>query len=452
VESFEKAIALAREIQSKEHELKCLRQLSATYSELNDLDKFLSLSQSALEIALQINHKQEEGRCLFHIGYYYDEMADYSQALRYYTEALEIARVVKNYNSESMCLTNISNIYTELGNYDKALEYLGDVLRIDREELEDDSYVALDLNSIGVTYQKKALQSGNTDDLFNALANYEESLKIARRIGEVETEIEALNNMGFVSIDLVQFPEALKYFQQALEKAEQTQDLEETARILNNIGIVLSKQGNYDPSIEYFKKALDTASRAGKEEILWETHFEIANAYMMKGDYQDALQNYKNSIKHLENIRTRIILDEFKASYLGTDKRLWAYQNTIDLLFKMSGLEPEKSYDSEAFYFLEKAKARAFLDSLEVSQVNITQGVDRELLDEDVELMEVISNLNSELLKPSLSPEQEEDIRDRLSQSEEQLEALKRKIRMSSPAYANLIYPQIISLERNSIF
>jgi CHAT domain-containing protein len=193
---------------------------------------------------------------------------------------------------------------------------------------------------------------------------------------------------------------------------------------------------------------LDAASRAGKEEILWEAHFEIANAHMKKGDYLDALQNYKDSIEHLENIRSRIILEELKASYLGTDKRLEAYQNTIDLLFQMSRLEPEKSYNSEAFHFLERAKARAFLDRLEVSQVNITHGVDRELLDEEKDLMEEISNMNSELLKPALSPAQEKDVKDRLNMYEEQLEALKRKIRMSSPAYANLIYPQIISLEQ----
>ncbi len=447
IESFEKAIALAREIQSKEHELKCLRQLSVTYLDLNDLDKFLSLSQSALEIALQINHKQEEGRCLFQIGYYYDEMEDYSQALRDYSEALEISRIVEDYNYESMCLTNISYIYTDLGNYDKALEYLRDVLRIDREILEEDAYVAIDLNSIGFTYQKKALQSGNEEDFYNALANYEESLTIARRIKEVETEIEALNNLGFVSIDLERYPEALKYFNQALAKAEEYKNDEETANILINIGIVCSRQGNYEKAIQHCQKAIDTASLTGKEYLLWEAHFEIANAYMKKGDYQDALQNYKKSIEYLENIRSRIILEELKASYMGTDKRLEAYQNTIDLLIKMSRLEPEKFYDSEAFHFLERAKARAFLDRLEVSQVNISRGVDRELLDEEEELMKEISDLNSELFKPSLSPEKEKDIMDKLSQSEEKLESLKRKIRMSSPAYANLKYPQIISLE-----
>ncbi|UCE22257.1 MAG: CHAT domain-containing protein, partial [Candidatus Aminicenantes bacterium] len=447
IERFEKAIALAREIQSKEHELKCLRQLSIAYSELNELDKFLSLSRSALDIALEINHKKEEGRCLWQIGYYYDEMEDYSQALSYYTEALRIARIVEDYLYESVGLTNISIIYTDLGNYDRALEYLRDVLRIDRDVLRDDAYVAIDLNSIGFTYQKKALQSGNTEDFTNALANYKESLKIARRINETDTEIQALNNLGFVSIDLERYPDALEYFTQALKKAEENEDDEETANILINIGIVYSRQEDYDQAIEHCRKAIEAASLAGKEYLLWEAHFEIANAYMKKGNYQDALQNYKNSIDYLENIRSRIILEELKASYLGTDKRLEAYQNTINLLFEMSRLEPEKSYDSEAFHFLERAKARAFLDRLEVSQVNITHGVDRELIDQENELMEEISSLNSELLKPGLSPEQEKDAKERLSQSEEQLDALKRKIRMSSPAYASLKYPQIISLE-----
>jgi CHAT domain-containing protein/tetratricopeptide (TPR) repeat protein len=447
IESFEKAIALAREIQSKEHELKCLRQLSIAYSELNDLDKFLSLNHTAREIALQINHKQEEGRCLFNIGYYYDEMEDYSQALRDYTEALRIARIVEDYNYESMCLTNISIIYWDLGNYDKALEFLRDVLRIDREVLEDDAYVAQDLNSIGVTYQKKALQSGNVEDFYNALTNYEESLKIARRIKETEIEIEALNNMGFVSIDLERYPEALKYFTQALKKAEENEDDEETANILINIGIVYSRQENYDQAIQHCQRAIETASRTGIGYHLWEAHFEIANAYMKKGDYQNSLKNFKRSIDHLESIRSSIILEELKASYLGTDKRLEAYQNTIDLLVKMSRLEPEKLYDSKAFHFLERAKARVFLERLGVFQANITRGVDRELLDEEEKLFSEISSLNSELLKPGLRPEQEKDIMDKLSQSEDRLKALKRKIRMSSPAYANLKYPQIISLE-----
>jgi len=451
IESLERAIALAKEIQSQEHEVKCLRSLSIRYLKLDDFDTYKSLSETALEIARRLNHEKEQGRCLFNIGYYYGASEDYSQALRHYEEALRKARTVEDYGDESDCLTNISNIYRRLGDFDKALEYLGQVLRIDREELESEereAYVAIDLNSIGVTYQKKALQSGKSEDLDLALENYEESLRIARRINEDEIEIKALNNIGMVYVDSGRNPEALEYFNLALAKAEETQDTEETANILVNIGIVYSQQEKYDLAVGSLQRALDAAARIGKENTLWEAHFEIANTYMKRGDYQKSLENYESSVEHLEKIRSTIQLEEFKASYLGTDKRIETYQNVVDLLYKLSRLEPEKPYGREAFHFLERAKARAFLDRLEVSKVNIAHGVGRELLIQEDDLMKEISAFNSELFKPGLSDPEKEDIRKKLNQSEDRLEALRRTIRISSPAYANLKYPQIISLEQ----
>ncbi len=449
IENFEKAIELARKIESQEHELKCLRELSITLYFLDDFDNFLSLNEEALEIARRIKHKQEEGRCLFNIGFYYDIKESYSQALRHYEEALNIARIVIDYRDESQCLTNIGEIYIQLGNYEKALEYQKSVLNIDKKHLEKDAFVAKDLNNIGVTYQKRyAFQSDDKDDLYNALANYEESLRIARKIKDMETEIEALNNMGMAYIDLESYPEALKYFELALEKAELAQDLEEKANVFINIGTVNALQENYDLSLNYCQKAIDTASLTGKENILWEAHFEIANAYMRQGNYEKSLENYKKSISFIEKIRSRIQLEELKASYLASDKRIEAYQNTVNLLCKLYDSEPEKLHNVEAFDYLERAKARAFLDRLEVSHVNISQGVDTDLLSQEEDLMKEISSLNLKLFTSGLGKEQEKSIKEQIRRCEERIETLKRKIRLSSPAYADLKYPQIITLEQ----
>jgi tetratricopeptide (TPR) repeat protein len=192
IENFEMAIELSREIASKEHEVKCLRQLSVTYAEINDIDKLFSTSKDALKIARELKHKKAEGRCLFIIGYYYDAIDNYSQALLHYEEALRISRIFKEYFDESTCLTNISQIYIHLGNYDKALEYLKEVLRIDKQ-LEEDAYVAIDLNNIGVTYQKKALYSDNKDDFHNALAFLKESLTGFDQYGHGENRFRRLS-------------------------------------------------------------------------------------------------------------------------------------------------------------------------------------------------------------------------------------------------------------------
>jgi CHAT domain-containing protein len=450
IENFEKAIELSRKIESEEHELKCLRQLSLTYMSPDEFDNFFSLNIDALEIARRIRNRQEQVACLFNIAFYYrNKDNNYSQALKHYEEALRIARIVKEYERESECLTNIGEIYIQLGNYDKALEYQKNVLKIDKEKLEKESFVAQDLNNIGVTYQKKyVLKSQDKNDLDKALANYKESLRIARKIKDAETEIEALTNMGMAYIDLENYPEALKYSKLALEKAEMDQDLEEIANLLINIGVVNSLQGNYDLSLKYCQQAIDTAPRAGKENILWEAYFEIASAHLRHGNHKKSLENYKKSISFIEKIRSRIQLEELKASYLASDKRIEAYQNTVNLLCKLHDSEPEKLHNIEAFDYLERAKARAFLDRLEVSQVNISQGVDIELLSQEEDLMKEISGLNLKLFTPGLGKEQAKSINEQLRLCEERVEALKRKIRLSSPAYADLKYPQIITLDQ----
>jgi len=71
IDSFQKAIDLARSIQSKEHEVKCLRQLSITYWPDINIHEYFSLNEKALEIARILNHKIEEGRCLKNIGVFY---------------------------------------------------------------------------------------------------------------------------------------------------------------------------------------------------------------------------------------------------------------------------------------------------------------------------------------------------------------------------------------------
>ena len=70
IESFEKAIKLAKEIGSIAHEVKCLRQMSISYWDTNDFQNFSELNQIALKLALNLNNKREEFNSLNNIGLY----------------------------------------------------------------------------------------------------------------------------------------------------------------------------------------------------------------------------------------------------------------------------------------------------------------------------------------------------------------------------------------------
>jgi len=444
-ESFQQAVDLAKEIESKEHEVKCLRQLSVTYWKLNNIQDFFLLNKEALAIAQSLNHKIEVGISLNHIGIYYEQYDNYSKALNFYEEALTIAKAIKDKVNESACLTNIGTIYGKIGNYDKALEFLIKAL-IKDQLLKNDGYVSIDLINVGEIWRRKGLVSGDKEHFDKALSYFHDCLELIRKTEDRQKEVYVLNNIGSVHSELKKYKDALKYFESSYEMAEEIKDVEMMGMILNNIGIVHYNQGNYEKSTEYNQKAIDLALGIEGEQILWEAYLEIARAYEKQNKFMEALRNYEESIRIIENIRSKIELEELKARYLGTDKRIDAYHYLIHLLISFPQSHLEEEYKLEAFNYLERAKARTFLDSLELSNVSMSQGFDFKLQNKEKELMKDISKLYAKLLATELSTEEKNVIDEQLKNKENELDSLKREMRTKSPEYANLIYPENITL------
>jgi CHAT domain-containing protein/Tfp pilus assembly protein PilF len=447
IQSFNKAIELARQINSPGHELKCQRQMSICYWELNSFDEFHELNQKALSLAQQIKNRYDEGICLNNIGLYYWKIDNYSTALKYFENALEIAQKIHNVQSENECLNNIGIIYKEIGDYDKALSYLTKALSIDKQSFGN-NYISIDLNNIGTTYRKKGLINNNKSDFHEALIYFNKSLEIIKNTNDRKSMIHIYNNIGTVYADLEDYSNALEFYKHGLSLANLINDSEGTSLLLNNIGIVYSNLGDYAESTKYFQKAIDLALGIKAGQILWEAFLEAGNSYKKQAHFSEALKYYKNSIEIIENTRSSLEIEELKASYLGTDKRIEAYYNLIDLLVRLHQSQHQKNnYDEEAFNYLEKAKARAFLDNLEVSEVSISQGISQELINRERQLNNEITKLYKKLMIPQLTSKQKQEINEQLLSLEEDYDKLKREIRTSSPAYANLKYPEIVSLK-----
>jgi CHAT domain-containing protein len=160
-----------------------------------------------------------------------------------------------------------------------------------------------------------------------------------------------------------------------------------------------------------------------------------------------ALENYRKSISVIENIRSSINLEELKAAYLGSEKRIDAYHNLIDLFIRLYERSHQSTYAADAFHYLERGKARAFLDSIEVSKLDLTKGISQEVLNKETDLMNELSQLHTRLLIPQLSQGQRDQINQDSAKREEELESLRRAVREVSPAYANLRYPKTLTLQ-----
>lgn len=445
IEAFESAISLSKSIGSLEHELKCSRQLSLVYYDLGSFKEFFNLNDRVLTISRAIRHESEEARALNNIGLYYWKVFNYDRALKSFENALKIIIKKDTKADQSDILHNIGLIYSEVGEYRSAIHFLSEALKINNELFSTSSAVK-DLIAIGITYRRMAISQNREDYFSKALDIYFQTIDALASLNDERTRVMALNSIGNIYSDLGRYPEALRYFQDSLAIAEAIADEEAVGMILNNIGIVYSSLGQYAVSTDYFQRAIDRGLQIGGGNILWEAYLEIANVYRKRGETGNAILNYKNSISIIEDIRSQIKLEELRASYLGTDKRLEAYHNLIDLLAERSRASNDAQALAETFEFLERGRARAFLDSLEVSKISVSRGVDPQLLNRERELMSDVSTLYTRLLTAGLTTDEKSGLSSQIRELENRIETLKTEIRAASPAYAGLKYPQILTL------
>ena len=449
IKTFREAIQIADEINSPEFKVKLLRQLSFVYSDQNMTKEYKKLNEEALAEARSINHSLESMRCLNNIGTFYDNISNYSEALLTYKEASKYATEVNRKSTASDIKNNISIIYKKLGEFDKAIDILEDVINIDRA-IGDNSRISKALNNLGETYRRRGLATANEQDFDIALDYFEQSLALAEKLNDKdarETEVRVHNNIGTVYADRLQHSESLSHFNRGLKLAEIIKDAESIGMINTNIGIIHYNQGNYIESTKYFQKAIDYALNIDDQKTLWEAYLELARSYVKQRRYEEAQKSLEESILIIENIRSKIYLEELKASFLGTDKRIEAYQDMITLLVMLDRSNPNIEYKSKAFEFLERAKARAFLDRLETSQINISQNVDFILQNKQTEVEKNLTDIYTRLFETGQSSDDIEKLQEELKEKENELENVKREIRSKSPAYANLFHPEIIKLD-----
>ncbi|HXZ87995.1 MAG TPA: CHAT domain-containing protein [Candidatus Binataceae bacterium] len=144
--------------------------------------------------------------------------------------------------------------------------------------------------------QAQALRhQGDTYELHGqhdqAMAALEQSLAIARDIGDSIDEGAALNGIGNVFADQGQSERALEYYDRALAVARDAHLAQAEGAVLDNIGSVFQQDGEYEKALDSFRRALaimqQTGSRAGEQSTLVEL-----------GSVSEALGQYGAAIRY----------------------------------------------------------------------------------------------------------------------------------------------------------
>ncbi|MFC2157245.1 CHAT domain-containing protein [Acidobacteriota bacterium] len=440
---FERAIAIARANRSRDHELKCLRQMSINYWDLNELAVFLKLNEEALALARDLNHRAEQGKCLNHIGLFYWKSSDYSRALSFYFQALSIAQGIGNKLEISACLNNIGLIYKDFGYYEQALDYLERALILDKESGVEE-FIAIDLNNIGSTYVRMSEMNYRESDLKQALIHFKACLSLAEKANDTRTIVNVLNNLGSLYLTMDKQEKARSYLEEARTAAENSGNLEGLGVILNNLGDIYLKEGRLDTALDFFQRATSAGEAVQRNDILWEAGWMMGQYFEAQDRMEDAIRAYEGSLRIIESIRSTLSLDTYRAGYL--QHKLKVYESLIHLLSRGTSTKDNSSQVEKIFSIVERAKARAFLDMIAGSQVDYFEKLDPETLQNETDLSNEISALMRSLYLKDLTDVQRKGILEHLRYAEDRYMQLLSQIRVHSPSAAEFIAPKLDSL------
>ncbi|MEO5944181.1 MAG: tetratricopeptide repeat-containing sensor histidine kinase [Ferruginibacter sp.] len=268
---------------------------------LNDAGESSALDyfQKAYEMSLSINDLEGVSQAVSDIGNVYYRQSDYTQAMEWYLKSLQIGEKAKNDITIGAAYANISSLYYTQKNYLKSFEYAQKSLD-HFQKTGDQERIALGLSFVGDAYVQ-------LHDTAQAKVFYDRALKI----------YEAKNNKtGMASlysqIAVLFYPDYKKINEYQLRSQAIWDEINPTYyNSVVNIGNIgetyfnmvrsdslkkmtpvernnlLNKAGEYlDRSITYCRKTNDADNLGYFSNIL-------AEMQEFKGDYKNALVNYK---------------------------------------------------------------------------------------------------------------------------------------------------------------
>ena len=469
----QQALEISNAIDDKVGVARCYNLLGNIHWQQGNLDEAMEQYQKALPIAQSIPDQTFVGKILGNMGLIYVNQGDTALAKEYYLKSLKITRETKNRRSESINLYNLAQLYTKLGSYSEAYDSYQQTLNT-AIELGDKGLEAVCYEGIGVLQKFFA----NYDV---ALEYLDKSFRIAREIGEKRAEAYALAAIGNVYQSQKEFTQSLDHFQKALRIYEAINEKGGTSKMLESIGFDHWMMGNNDEALKYYSKSLAILESTNQKDEMPESYRSIGLAYQSKRQFSDAeaafsksieiskevgtsdtlwqslhskgevlrdsekgeeaLALMKESIQVIERMRSEVNVTEQRADYF--EDKVNVYKDTIQMLVATKN-------DEEAFEYVQRSKARAFLDMLAEAKIDQEEILDQPIRERkkkiEKELESLQQKIRDENNKDNVSRAAIQEIEKKTNELESEYSNLVVEIRKKNPLYADVQYPEPLKL------
>jgi tetratricopeptide (TPR) repeat protein len=435
--------------------------------------------EEALVLSRTAEDRSGQARALNHIGELYDSLGEKQKALGYFAEVLLLRRRLSERHGEARAAVRISELYKDLGEIQKAVEYLEIALKLNRA-VRDPGGEAAVLTAIGSQYislgdSRKALdvysralalwravgdRSGEAKALgglakacifryqpLRALRYHTQALTIHRMLGDRRSEAHTLHNISWTYYTLGKKMEALDFNSQALPLMQAVGDRWGEAAIYTNLGWTSELSGDRQKALNYYNQALPLMQATGDWDGEANTLYRLANVERDLDDLPKARAYIERALSITESLRSTVANRKLRTSYAAFIQQYHEFY--IDLLLRLHQQSRSQGYDAAALEASERARARGLLELLAEANVDIRQGVDVALLEQERNLQRLITaktDRQIRVLNSKHTEQQASEAKKELAELVSAYHEVEAKIRIASPHYAALVQAQTLTL------
>ena len=403
-----------------------------------DLQRAIDEFQRALSLWRDLKDPYEQSVALYALALTYRFTTDYQKSVSASLEGLALMKEMGDSHLEAALLTGLGWGYVYLGDTEQAFDSFSRALTL-RRLIGDKHGEALTLYGIGWFY---AL----TDDNEKALEIFDLTLSLRRAL-KARTG-EALTRVGIAKIlhRLGKNDEAINHLTEAVKILRTSNFRNGLAEVLSSLGWVEHARGQHESAIYHFQEALELWQRLEDRSGEATTRYGIARVKAQLGRLSEAQEQMQVALEYVEAMRARGENQRLRTSYFSLVQDY--YEFAIDLLMRLHAESPDQGYAKEAFRISERSRNRNLLDLLNEAKVDIRQGVDPALLQQERLLQQQFDEATEKKhtsLASKMPPEQGAVTAQEVSNLSAKLEEVQAQIRKASPHYALLTQARPVS-------
>ncbi|HLG17344.1 MAG TPA: CHAT domain-containing tetratricopeptide repeat protein [Blastocatellia bacterium] len=427
-------------IGDREQEAAALLGMGEAYNQLGEYEQGLALFDQGLSFWRPLGDGARVASILTEKGESYYYLSEYQKALECYDESLAICETIRRPDVRAWTLNNIGSVYDVLGDKEKALDYYHRAFLIYTRMdpgYERSRGTAITHTNMGGVYVALGDSPKALDHLMRALPGW-------RAVSDRWGEARMLHRIGLAHAASGDTARALTSYDDAVRLWREQGDRFNEAKTVDATGLAYLAGGDSEKALSFFQQALATRRAIRDRQGEAAAHYHIARAELHRGNLMEARANIEQALARAESVRTKVASNELRSSYLAAVREY--YEFYIDLLMQLHRLNKREGFDGVALSMSERARARTLIEMLVEARVDIREGVDPRLLEEERDLQHRINATDARLRQLSKARYVAAvDVAAAASDIDAMVADLERvgaRIRRTSPRYAALTQPQ----------